>query len=62
MKISELAELISSKCEELDEEAEILVEDEEGQLWEFDVQPTEAQFDGFDTYCPEGLKIVIRKD
>lgn len=61
MKIYELAEFLYSKSEELDDDAEILVEDEEGALWDFDIQDTEAVFDGFDEYYPEGLKIVIRK-
>ena len=58
MKISELAEFLSSKSEELDEDAEILVE-QDGYLYEFEIKATEAMFDGFDSYFPEGLKIVV---
>ena len=61
MKVSEMAALLCSKCDELEEDAEILVE-VEGWLHEFDIEDTEATFDGFDTAYPEGLKIVIRKE
>ena len=61
MKILELAELISSKCESevFNPEAEILFESEDGTLLDFRIEETEAAFDGFDTYYPEGLKIVV---
>lgn len=62
MKILELAELLYSKSEELEEGAEIMVEDENGTLYDFTIEPTEAMFDGFDEYYPEGLKIVIKKE
>lgn len=57
MKIYELARLISSR--DFDEEAEILVETEEG-LVDFNLADTEATFDGWDTYFPEGLKIIAK--
>lgn len=59
MKILEMAELLYSMSEQLEEGAEILVEDEEGMLSDFKIEKTEAVFDGFDEYYPEGLKIVI---
>ena len=61
MKIYELEALLSSKYDELDEDAEILAEGEDGLLYDIEIQPTDAVFDGFDTYYPEGLKIVIKK-
>ena len=57
MKIYELAKLLSSK--DFDEEAEILVETDEG-LCDFNLADTEATFDGWDTYYPEGLKIIVK--
>lgn len=61
MKISELVELLSSKCEELEEDAEILVQKEDGLLYDFKIETTEEVFDGFDTFYPEGLKIVTKE-
>jgi hypothetical protein len=61
MKISELVQLLSSRCEELEEDAEILAEGEDGTLYDIEIEDTEEVFDGFDTFYPAGLKIVIKK-
>lgn len=45
----------------LDEDAEIFVEQDE-KLHEFEIGQTEAVFDGFDMYYPEGLKITIKNE
>lgn len=60
MKIYEMAAYLSSiiKREEFNPDAEILVEDADGELWEFTIEETEATFDGFIDYTPEGLKII----
>lgn len=60
MKISEMAAYLSSimEREEFNPDAEILVEDADGMLKEFTLETTEAAFDGFYTYTPEGLKII----
>ena len=61
MKISELAQLLSSRCEELEEDAEILAEGEDGILYDIEIEDTEEVFDGFDTFYPAGLKIITKK-
>lgn len=61
MKISELVQLLSSRSEELEEDAEILAEGEDGILYDIEIEDTEEVFDGFDTFYPAGLKIVIKK-
>jgi hypothetical protein len=61
MKISELVQLLSSRSEELEEDAEILAESEDGMLYDIEIEDTEEMFDGFDTFYPAGLKIVIKK-
>lgn len=60
MKISEMAAYLSSimEREEFNPDAEILVEDADGILQEFTIEETEATFDGFIDYTPEGLKII----
>lgn len=60
MKIYEMAAYLSSimEREEFNPDAEILVEDADGKLWEFTIEETEATFDGFIDYTPEGLKII----
>lgn len=60
MKIYEMAAYLSSimEREEFNPEAEILVEDTDGELWDFTIEETEATFDGFIDYTPEGLKII----
>ena len=61
MKISELVQLLSSRSEELEEDAEILAEGEDGMLYDIEIEDTEEVFDGFDTFYPAGLKIIIKK-
>ena len=61
MKISELVQLLSSRSEELEEDAEILAESEDGMLYDIEIEDAEEMFDGFDTFYPAGLKIVIKK-
>lgn len=62
MKISELVQLLSSRREELEEDAEILAEGEDGTLYDIEIEDTEEVFDGFDTFYPAGLKIIIKKN
>lgn len=59
MKIYEMADLLYSKGEQLPDEGEILVE-QDGILYDFDIEDTEEIFDGFDTVYPAGLKIVLK--
>ena len=61
MKISELEEYLCSRSGDFDKDAEILVE-QDGMLYDFGLEKTEEVFDGFDTFYPEGLKIVIKED
>lgn len=61
MKILELAELLYSKSNELSEDAEINLEIEDT-LYDFQIETQEEVFDGFETFYPEGLKIVVKKD
>ena len=49
-------------CNEFDDDAEILIEGDDGLLHDFSVQRTEAAFDGWDGYIPEGLKLTVRND
>lgn len=64
MKIKDLIDLLNERYvrEEMDSDAEILVEDEGGLLHDFTVEETEEAFDGFETYYPAGLKIVVKKE
>ena len=52
---------LQERASELEDSAEILVEGEDGLLYDFTIEDTEEAFDGFDTFCPAGLKIVLRK-
>ena len=61
MNIYKFIEHLQKRAAELEPEAEILVEGEDGTLYDFDVEDTEEAFDGFDTFYPAGLKIVLRK-
>lgn len=58
MKIDDLLAIITNG--DFEDGAEIFVEGEEGLLHDFDVTEKEPTFDGFDSYSPEGLKIVIK--
>lgn len=61
MKLRDFIDLLSEHYsrEEMSPDAEILVEDEDGLLHDFTVEETEEAFDGFETYYPAGLKIVV---
>lgn len=61
MNIYKFIDHLQERAAELEEGAEILVEDEDGLLYDFEIQDTEEAFDGFDTFYPAGLKIVLRK-
>lgn len=61
MNIYKFIANLQERAAELEPEAEILVEGEDGTLYDFDIEDTEEAFDGFDTFYPAGLKIVLRK-
>ncbi len=64
MKLRDFIDLLSEQDarEERSPDGEILVEDEDGLLHDFTVEETEEAFDGFETYYPAGLKIVVKKE
>lgn len=62
MKIDKFYDLLSGRIEDFEPDAEILVEGEDGLLHDFTIEDTEEAFDGFDTYYPAGLKIVVEHD
>ena len=59
MKVDKFFDLLSERIEDFEPDAEILVEDEDGTLCDFTIEDTEEAFDGFDTFYPAGLKIVL---
>ena len=61
MNIYKFIEHLQERAAELEPEAEILVEGEDGTLYDFEIGETEEAFDGFDTFYPAGLKIVLLK-
>jgi len=61
VNIYKFIDALQERASELEPEAEILVEGEDGTLYDFDIEDTEEVFDGFDTFYPAGLKIVLRK-
>lgn len=63
MKIRQLHDLLEDTMlrEDFNDDAEILVEDEDGLLYDFTLADTEEQFDGFDTFYPAGLKVVVKR-
>ena len=61
MNIYKFIDALQERASELEPEAEILVEGEDGTLYDFTIEDTEEVFDGFDTFYPAGLKIVLRK-
>lgn len=61
MNIYKFIDHLQERAAELEEGAEILVEGEDGLLYDFEIQDTEEAFDGFETYYPAGLKVVLRK-
>lgn len=58
MNIYKFIDHLQERASELEDGAEILVEGEDGSLYDFTVEDTEEAFDGFDTFYPAGLKIV----
>ena len=62
MNIYKFIDSLQERAAELADGAEILVEGEDGLLYDFDIEDTEEAFDGFDTFYPAGLKIVVKKD
>lgn len=62
MNIYQFIDHLQERAADLEEGAEILVEGEDGMLYDFTIEDTEETFDGFDTFCPSGLKIVVKKD
>lgn len=60
MKIIDLIDFLQERYaqEDIEFESEILVEGEDGTLYDFVIEDTEEVFDGFDTFYPAGLKIV----
>ena len=61
MNIYKFIDQLQERAAELEPEAEILVEGEDGTLYDFEIGETEEAFDGFDTFYPAGLKIVRLK-
>lgn len=61
MNIYKFIDHLQERAAELEDGAEILVEGEDGLLYDFEIQDTEEAFDGFDTFYPAGLKIVVKK-
>ena len=62
MNIYKFIDHLQERAAELEQEAEILVEGEDGTLYDFTIEDTEEAFDGFDTFYPAGLKIVVKKE
>lgn len=64
MKIRDMIDYLSERYagEDIETDSEILVEDEDGTLCDFTIGDTEEAFDGFDTFYPAGLKIVVKRD
>lgn len=61
MNICKFIDHLQERAAELEDGAEILVEGEDGLLYDFDIEDTEEAFDGFDTFYPAGLKIVVKE-
>lgn len=62
MNIYQFIDHLQERAADLENGAEILVEGEDGMLYDFTIEETEEAFDGFDTFCPAGLKIVVKKE
>ena len=64
MKIKDMIDWLQERYaqEDIEFESEILVEDEDGTLCDFTIEDTEEAFDGFDTFYPAGLKIVVKHE
>ena len=61
MKVDKFFDLLLERIEDFEPDAEILVEDDDGTLYDFTIEDTEEAFDGFDTFYPAGLKIVLKR-
>lgn len=61
MNICKFIDHLQERAAELEDGAEVLVEGEDGALYDFTIEDTEEAFDGFDTFYSAGLKIVLRK-
>ena len=61
MNVYRFIDQLQQRAEELENEAEILVESDDGTLYDFTLEDTEEAFDGFETFFPAGLKIVVKK-
>lgn len=61
MNIYHFIDHLQERAAELEAEAEILVEGEDGTPYDFTIEDTEEVFDGFDTFFPAGLKIVVKR-
>ena len=62
MNLHKFISLLNDKAFELEDDAEILIEDEDGWLHDFDLEDMEETFDGFYTATPAGLKLRMKKD
>lgn len=61
MNVYKFIDLLQERAAELENDAEILVEGDDGTLYDFTLEDTEEAFDGFETFFPAGLKIVMKK-
>lgn len=61
MNVYRFIDQLQQRAAELENEAEILVEGDDGTLYDFTLEDTEEAFDGFETFFPAGLKIVVKK-
>ena len=61
MNVYRFIDQLQQRAEELENDAEILVEGDDGTLYDFTLEDTEEAFDGFETFFPAGLKIVVKK-
>lgn len=55
-----LCDLVSYLTEQEEEIEEVLLEDESGQLWDFELEIQDEIFDGWDTAYPAVIKIKKR--
>lgn len=61
MNVYRFIDQLQQRAAELENDAEILVESDDGTLYGFTLENTEEAFDGFETFFPAGLKIVVKK-
>ena len=62
MNIYKFIDYLQERAAELEDGADIRVEGEDGVLYDFTIEDVEEAFDGFDTFYPAGLKIVVKKE